>query len=93
MPWTGERRLRLPPDWRARRKAVLRRDQGVCQIRGPHCTVRALEVDHVVNDDDHDLSNLQAACVPCHKEKTAGEALAGKPSRRRSPERHPGLLA
>lgn len=93
MPWsTSTRRSRLPSDWRKRRLIVLRRDKGQCQIKGPDCTRMATEVDHVIPNDDHSLTNLQAACHVDHAAKTALEAAAAKPSRLRPSERHPGLL-
>lgn len=80
-------------------KRVLDRDDHRCQIRGPGCLGYATEVDHVVPlsatgpAGDHD-ANKQAACGPCHQAKTTAEAATGraKKSRRRPPERHPGLL-
>lgn len=80
----------LPANWPAKRARILRRDGRVCYrcARGG-CN----EVDHIVpasrggTDDD---SNLAAICTDCHKAKTAREARGE--SRRRAPERHPGLL-
>ena len=94
-PWaTSTRRRRLPKDWPNRRRQVLDRDRHRCRINGPNCTVEATEVDHIVNNDDHELANLQAVCSPCHKAKTRAEAQAAKaaaPRRTRPAEPHPGL--
>jgi 5-methylcytosine-specific restriction endonuclease McrA len=38
------------------------------------------------------MSNLAAICEPCHLRKTAMEANAAKPKRRREPEAHPGVV-
>lgn len=36
------------------------------------------EVDHVDGTDNHDESNLQGLCGPCHAEKTKREAAAAR---------------
>jgi 5-methylcytosine-specific restriction protein A len=70
--------------WQLKRDRVLRRDCGICQIRGPNCCVIARDVDHIVNKKEaerrgwtkeqiDDETNLQSACTVCHKEKTAAE--------------------
>lgn len=75
--------------WQQRRKRVLSRDCGLCQIKGPGCRFIASEVDHKMSkaaaravgwteERIEDDSNLQAACGPCHKAKTATER-AGLP--------------
>jgi hypothetical protein len=74
-PWSGsDRRADLPADWRARRSAVLARDKGVCQLRHPGCTHRAIEVHHTVSRTIHDLEALIATCPSCHKVETQREA-------------------
>lgn len=90
--WTGSnRRSTLPPDWPARRRAVLTRDAFACQLRRPdRCTGRATDVDHVSGHDDS-LGNLQALCGACHLWKTGVDTAAARPSRRRTAPRHPGL--
>lgn len=75
---------------------ILRRDHYVCQIRLTGCLVRANQVDHIRPGDDHDPSNLQAACAPCHAKKSAREGHAAlrrrRASARQPAEKHPGLL-
>lgn len=75
--WTGStRRARLPKDWARIRARVLRRDRYQCQA--PGCSARATDVDHIVNDDNHSESNLQALCAPHHKAKTARESARAR---------------
>lgn len=76
---------------------MLKRDRGVCQIRGPRCIVRAVEVDHVLAGDNHDMTNLRAVCTRCHASKSAQEGAAarkaqGKYNDRRQREQHPGFI-
>jgi 5-methylcytosine-specific restriction endonuclease McrA len=81
--------------WKKLRLAVLERDGYRCQIKGPRCAVVANIADHVIPHHlggPDELSNLQAACGPCHRTKTAREAAAARPTRRRKPEPHPGLM-
>lgn len=100
MAWS--RRAGRAPGHQAWRRAVLDRDAHTCQIRGPRCTGRATEADHVIpvaeGGPEFDPANGQAACPDCHKAKTAAEAARGRaraaaarPKARREPERHPGL--
>lgn len=54
------------------RRWVLRRDRYECQIRGPQCTVRATQVDHIfarVAGGTEHPDNLRAACKPCNMSK------------------------
>lgn len=93
--WAGSTRAtRLPDDWPARRDAVLRRDRRVCQIQMPGCVDLATEADHIEPGDNHELTNLQAACYWCHGKKSSAEGNAARPrySMHRPAERHPGLL-
>lgn len=91
----SNRRSRLPSDWPAIRQRILRRDHGICQIATPGlCTTVATDVDHIHAGDNHRDDNLQAACTPCHRAKSAAEgvqARAARPQRRRPTEAHPGL--
>lgn len=90
-PW---RKSPLPPNWGRLRRAVLDRDGWMCQLRGPHCTGRATEVDHIGAHDDHSPTNLQAVCATCHRSKTGKQARARRniPTRKRPKETHPGLV-
>ena len=67
---------------KAWRTAVLARDKGACQIRGPRCTGRATIADHIVNmaagGAEYDVDNGQAVCATCHKVKTQREAAIGR---------------
>ena len=58
------------PAWRRIRRAVLDRDMGLCQIKGPTCTRYATEVDHIVARVDGGSvfawANLRAACRACN---------------------------
>lgn len=101
MPWT----TRTPSShtttthqWRTKtRPAVLARDRHTCQIRGPHCTTTATQVDHITpiaaGGHPHDLDNLRAVCEACHAAKTTTDAATGRArlSERRPPAPHPGL--
>lgn len=70
--------------WQQRRKRILSRDGGLCQIKGPGCTYVAREVDHIVSkatarargwgDDRTEAdANLQSVCPGCHAAKTRAE--------------------
>lgn len=79
------------------RKRVLARDGYLCQLGYAGCTTDAVEVDHIVPVSEHGtnrMDNLQAVCKECHKIKTQTEAqrARAKFSRKRAPQRHPGLL-
>jgi 5-methylcytosine-specific restriction endonuclease McrA len=97
--WQGStRRATLPKDWWRVRWAVLQRDQHRCRIQLPDiCIGTATEVDHA--GDRHDHSNLRAACKPCHQHRSSQQGgvadgarrRARMASRKRPPERHPGL--
>lgn len=69
--------------WRRRRREILARDQGLCQIRGEGCTVYATHVDHIVPrrlKGTNDPSNLRAACARCNQARSRGKRDA-PPSR------------
>lgn len=59
--------------WRATRKAVLIRDEYVCQICGVAMYGDDATVDHIVarasGGDEYSMSNLQAACRRCNSRK------------------------
>lgn len=103
MSWsTSDRKSRLPADWPAIRRRVLRRDGRMCQFRLPDhtlCLALATEVDHIVPGDNHAERNLQALCHPHHQRKSAQEGAAASAakkkamsSRFRRTESHPGAL-
>ncbi|MWK39588.1 HNH endonuclease [Actinomadura sp. J1-007] len=96
MAWEGStRRDRLPANWSTEIvPRILARDGRRCLIGLPGCTVHATEVDHIRRGDDHRDTNLQAACTWCHGKKSSAEGNDARTrySRRRPPERHPGLL-
>lgn len=65
-------------DWERKRRRILSRDKGLCQVCLALGKYRpAQHVDHVIpkseggSDDD---GNLQAICKICHAEKTVDEA-------------------
>lgn len=99
MAWERSRHTQ-PPDWKRRRLIVLNTHRRICHV----CQHgQADEVDHVIpqyQGGSDDLANLRpihgAACPTCsdrcHVTKTAREAAAAKPQRRRTSESHPGLL-
>lgn len=86
----------MPRDWNARRKAVLLRDGYRCKARGDRCEVVAHEVDHVTPESQggtHNLTNLQAICKTCHRQKTGREGQQARLTRARPKEQHPGIIA
>jgi 5-methylcytosine-specific restriction enzyme A len=103
MPWNprtpSPRNRSLPGNWRTLRAHVLKRDQGRCYKCG---NIGADQVDHVVSvgqwerkkrpGNPHNEANLASAHAACVRSKNAQEAIAARPSRKREPERHPGLL-
>lgn len=94
--WADSTRTRrLPPNWRRQIvPRILDRDDHTCRIRLPGCIGRATEVDHIAAGDNHDDANLQAACEPCHRRKSAQEGVTARRRhrQRRDPEPHPGIL-
>lgn len=95
-PW---RTSPLPPGWRRQiRPPVLERDGGQCtwvEDDGQRCTLRATDVDHIGDPNDHGPENLRSLCGYHHRKRTAAQANAAKgpaPSRRRPAEAHPGLV-
>lgn len=74
------------------RKAVWRRDKGVCAKCGKQCSRKgnSWHMDHIVPLVESKgklkywkLGNLQTLCVDCHKQKTINEATQ-RAARRRS---------
>ena len=65
--------------WRRLRALVMTRDGGVCQVRGPRCTVRATTAHHIRPSSQYpqlffDPTNLQAACTPCNRHGAVTQA-------------------
>lgn len=96
MAWAGsDRASRLPSDWKQRVNRVWERDLGVCTWRlpsGRRCPRKGADVDHIRNDDNHELSNLRLLCRHHHDKKTQWESWQGKArkkSKMRDEERHP----
>lgn len=85
MAWSKESRHSrgYGAEWDKIRKAVIKRDCGMCQeCKRQGRVTMGREVDHITNkakakamgwtDDQIDaLTNLQLLCSPCHKAKTA----------------------
>lgn len=103
MAWaTSDRRSRLPSDWPAIRRRILKRDGYRCTALmrdRTRCTEEATDVDHIRPGDDHDDSNLTSLCGWHHARKSSregGQALAAKRkkihSKFRRTEDHPGSL-
>lgn len=89
--WQNSTRAqRLPGNWRTLRLEILKRDGYRCQIALDGCTGAANEVDHIQPGDNHDPSNLRAACTWCNKRSNIA-TRPKRPSMYRTPERHPGL--
>lgn len=96
---TSDRRKRLPANWQRLRVLVLRRDGHRCRayVDGSRCAATATEVDHVVNNDDHSMLNLQSLCSEHHKMKTLNEAKQARSriakDRKRQAEAHPSGIS
>ena len=80
---TSTRRQRLPPDWATRRAKVKQRAAGMCeaQVHVPTCDGIGNECDHINNNDNHALTNLQWLSAACHKAKTLQEAQTSRARR------------
>lgn len=79
-PWAGakQRQAHYPKHWPKLRRAVIRRDGGRCVKCG---STVALTVDHRIPihlGGTHTMTNLQTLCDPCHRSKTAAEAVAAR---------------
>lgn len=106
--WDGsDRRSRLPKNWIRIKIDVKRRDSptgsskdAVCQwVRndtGRKCLLPATDVDHIVNGDDHSMSNLQSLCDWHHKGKSGSEggtaSAAARKQKASAQKRHPGII-
>ena len=72
------RLIHFPTDTR---RAVWKRDRGVCYLCGENAGRHGWEVEHIkpLYESNGDitywqLSNIAAVCVPCHQKKSAKEA-------------------
>lgn len=97
MAWTtSDRRFRLPRNWPELKRKVKHRARGLCEAERHHpdCDGIGTDCDHVVQGDDHSLTNLQWLSAPCHRAKTNDENAARNRAnaalRRRPTEQHPG---
>jgi 5-methylcytosine-specific restriction protein A len=86
----------LPPNWQSDiRPRILTRDPR-CQLR-THCwSAPSTEVDHIGDPNDHTDNNLRGVCTTCHGHRTGQQGNAAmqakRPTARRTPPRHPGIL-
>ena len=80
MPWQNDRDSRCRTSvtygatYRRNRDKAMRRARWRCELRLDGCIGAASECDHIVSVADgggHEVSNLRAACGPCHKQRTA----------------------
>ncbi|WKW85994.1 HNH endonuclease [Gordonia Phage JonJames] len=95
----------LSPEWRRNKPLILARDNYTCQLEWSQCTVRATEVDHIINRDawPHDepgrdsMNNGQAVCHRCHVMKTSREQQKKRKENKAKAQhpwanlKHPGL--
>lgn len=99
MAWDGStRRSRLPRNWPAIRRRIIRRDGGVCTARysdGRRCELPGTDVDHIVPGDDHRDANLRLLCARHHRQKSSSEGGSAAARMRvrvsRPPCIHPAL--
>lgn len=77
MSWANSNRAaRLPSNWPAIRRRIIRRDGGRCTqlfSDGRRCERTDVEVDHIVPGDDHSDDNLRCLCTWHHRRKSAHE--------------------
>lgn len=66
---TSTRRARLPANWPALRRFVLKRDRYTCHICGRY----GPRVDHIVAGDNHHPDNLAPICLDCDRAKSGHE--------------------
>lgn len=89
-----------PAGWTRTRAAVLTDHHGICHLCGH---AGADHVDHVIarsrggSDDPVNLRPIHGHACPtcgikCHAKKTGADSLAGRPTRQRRREQHPGML-
>lgn len=94
MTWNSSNRLERLPPWWSKFTVEYLRDHRVCALKYEGCQIEATEVDHKINGDNHDLSNLQPVCERCHAKKSSKEGNLAKAKlrslRKRPKQRHPG---
>lgn len=77
MAWAGSnRRARLPHNWLAIRRRIIRRDVGRCTAiysDGRRCEQPGTDVDHIMPGDDHTEGNLRLLCRWHHGQKSGSE--------------------
>lgn len=91
--WNPKRTL--PRDWKARKRRVFETKGRVCALQFDGvCVGYATEVDHVDDNDDHRIENLQPVCCDCHDVKTREQAASAARSKANllhpREEKHPG---
>ena len=62
--------------WKVLRTKVLERDRYQCRLRYPGCIGTATIADHIkaiLLGGTDSITNLQAACQPCHAKKSSAE--------------------
>jgi 5-methylcytosine-specific restriction protein A len=95
MAWhTSTRRTSLPKDWASRVRTVWARDHGLCRwpVGDTQCGAPGRDVDHKRDRNDHRIESLWLLCGPHHDAKTHAESMASRPTLKRPPEAHPGIL-
>jgi 5-methylcytosine-specific restriction enzyme A len=100
----SNRRSRLPANWNAIRRSILRAANNRCEAseNGIRCNATANQVDHIVAGDNHSAGNLQALCEEHHAVKSSSEGGFARAEARREVarrlirpsrnEKHPGAL-
>lgn len=92
--WNPKRTL--PRDWGARKLKVFRAKGRVCALQYEGCTGLATEVDHIDDNDDHRIVNLQPVCSDCHDVKTKQQSKVAARAKANllhpREEKHPGML-
>jgi hypothetical protein len=82
----------------ATKRTVNTRQHNRCAVFNPTlCTGSIDEYDHIVNvkaqrvdrRQANNPSTIQGLCLPCHKAKTQGEAIAARSRGKRTPPTHP----
>lgn len=96
---SSDRQASLPSNWKQLVAEVWKRDGGQCRWllpkSGKRCPRKGADVDHRYGPNRHKIDDLWLLCRTHHDAKTAKESYAGRMKRKtkkRPPERHPGLL-